>query len=47
MKVLDEEIFGPVVVIEPYDDFEDALAMANHSRYGLQTGCIRAMRGGL
>jgi acyl-CoA reductase-like NAD-dependent aldehyde dehydrogenase len=38
MKVLDEEIFGPVVVIEPYDDFEDALAMANHSRYGLQTG---------
>jgi acyl-CoA reductase-like NAD-dependent aldehyde dehydrogenase len=38
MKVLDEEIFGPVCVIEPYDDFEDALAMVNHSRYGLQTG---------
>jgi acyl-CoA reductase-like NAD-dependent aldehyde dehydrogenase len=38
MKVHDEEIFGPVVMIEPYDDFEDALAMVNHSRYGLQTG---------
>jgi acyl-CoA reductase-like NAD-dependent aldehyde dehydrogenase len=38
MKVHDEEIFGPVVLVEPYDDFEDALAMVNHSRYGLQTG---------
>jgi acyl-CoA reductase-like NAD-dependent aldehyde dehydrogenase len=38
MKVHDEEVFGPVVVVEPYDDFEDALAMVNHSRYGLQTG---------
>jgi acyl-CoA reductase-like NAD-dependent aldehyde dehydrogenase len=38
MKVQDEEIFGPVVLVEPYDDFEDALAMVNHSRYGLQTG---------
>jgi acyl-CoA reductase-like NAD-dependent aldehyde dehydrogenase len=38
MKVHDEEIFGPVVVIEPYDDFEDALAMVNRSRYGLQAG---------
>ncbi len=38
MKVHDEEVFGPVVMIEPYDDFEDALAMVNHSRYGLQAG---------
>jgi acyl-CoA reductase-like NAD-dependent aldehyde dehydrogenase len=38
MKVHDEEIFGPVVVIEPYDDFEDALASVNHTRYGLQAG---------
>jgi acyl-CoA reductase-like NAD-dependent aldehyde dehydrogenase len=38
MKVHDEEIFGPVLSIEPYDDFEDALASVNHSRYGLQAG---------
>ncbi len=38
MKVRDEEIFGPVVLIEPYVDFEEALAEVNHSRYGLQTG---------
>ena len=38
MKVHDEEIFGPVLVIEPYDDFEEALAQVNRSRYGLQAG---------
>ena len=38
MKLHDEEVFGPVVAIEPYNDFEDALEMVNHSRYGLQTG---------
>ena len=40
MKVRDEEIFGPVVCIEPYDDFEEALAEVNHSRYGLQAGLL-------
>jgi acyl-CoA reductase-like NAD-dependent aldehyde dehydrogenase len=40
MKVRDEEAFGPVVVIEPYDDFEQALADANHSKYGLQAGLL-------
>jgi acyl-CoA reductase-like NAD-dependent aldehyde dehydrogenase len=40
MKVRDEEVFGPVVVIEPFDDFEEALANANHSRYGLQAGLL-------
>jgi len=38
MKVRDEEVFGPVLVIEPYDDFEQALADVNHSKYGLQAG---------
>ncbi|HLI03315.1 MAG TPA: aldehyde dehydrogenase family protein [Terracidiphilus sp.] len=40
MKVRDEEIFGPVVLIEPYDDFEQALAAVNHSKYGLQAGLL-------
>ena len=40
MKVRDEEVFGPVVVIEPFDDFEEALAAANHSRFGLQAGLL-------
>jgi len=40
MKVHDEEIFGPVLAIEAYDDFEDALAAVNHSRYGLQAGLL-------
>ncbi len=40
MKVRDEEVFGPVLVIEPYDDFEQALADVNHSKYGLQAGLL-------
>jgi acyl-CoA reductase-like NAD-dependent aldehyde dehydrogenase len=40
MKVRDEEVFGPVVVIEPYEDFEQALADVNRSRFGLQTGLL-------
>lgn len=40
MKIRDEEVFGPVVAIEPYNDFEEALANVNHSRYGLQAGLL-------
>ncbi len=36
MKVQSEEVFGPVVCIEPYDDFETALNKVNDSRFGLQ-----------
>jgi acyl-CoA reductase-like NAD-dependent aldehyde dehydrogenase len=38
MKVNCQEIFGPVVTVEPYKDFDDALRKANHSAYGLQAG---------
>jgi acyl-CoA reductase-like NAD-dependent aldehyde dehydrogenase len=32
------EAFAPVVLLEPYDDFADAVAAADDSRYGLQAG---------
>jgi glyceraldehyde-3-phosphate dehydrogenase (NADP+) len=35
-KVYAEEVFGPVVVLERVDGFEQALAAVNASRYGLQ-----------
>jgi aldehyde dehydrogenase (NAD+) len=35
MTIAQEEIFGPVAVIMPYDDEEDAVRIANDSRYGL------------
>jgi acyl-CoA reductase-like NAD-dependent aldehyde dehydrogenase len=36
MKVIDQEVFGPVASFLPYDTFEAALAAANASDYGLQ-----------
>ena len=33
-----DEVFGPVMITEPFDDFEEALARVNRSKYGLQTG---------
>ena len=38
MKVNCEEIFAPVVTVEPYRDSEEALKMVNDSPYGLQAG---------
>jgi acyl-CoA reductase-like NAD-dependent aldehyde dehydrogenase len=37
-KVWCEEIFGPVATIDRYADFEQALEMANDSKFGLQAG---------
>ncbi len=36
MKVRSEEIFGPVVTVESYADYTDAIARVNETRYGLQ-----------
>jgi acyl-CoA reductase-like NAD-dependent aldehyde dehydrogenase len=33
-----QEVFGPVVTVNRYREFDEALAMANDSRYGLQAG---------
>jgi acyl-CoA reductase-like NAD-dependent aldehyde dehydrogenase len=38
MKVNCKEIFAPVVTVEPYDRFEEALDRVNDSDYGLQAG---------
>ncbi len=38
MKVRREEIFGPVVTLETYSDFDEAIALANETNYGLQAG---------
>ena len=38
MKVNCQEIFGPVVTIEPYRAFDEALRRINSSNYGLQAG---------
>ena len=35
MKVVEEEIFGPVVVAMPFDDLDQVVAAANNSIYGL------------
>lgn len=35
-KLRDREVFGPVATVESFDSFEDAVARANDSPYGLQ-----------
>ena len=38
MKVNCQEIFGPVVTVEPYASFDEALRRVNDSAFGLQAG---------
>jgi len=38
MKVVREEIFGPVVAATPYDDMDDLVRRANDTHYGLAAG---------
>jgi 5-carboxymethyl-2-hydroxymuconic-semialdehyde dehydrogenase len=35
MRIFQEEIFGPVVCVTPFDDEEHAIRLANDTRYGL------------
>jgi acyl-CoA reductase-like NAD-dependent aldehyde dehydrogenase len=38
MKVIDEEVFAPVVTVLGYDSIEEAIELVNDSKYGLQAG---------
>ncbi|HEY1180292.1 MAG TPA: aldehyde dehydrogenase family protein, partial [Phytomonospora sp.] len=37
-KVVREEVFGPVMILEPVSSIDEAYATVNDSRYGLQAG---------
>ena len=34
-RIMQEEIFGPVAALTPFDDLDEAVALANDTRYGL------------
>ncbi|MFD7665160.1 aldehyde dehydrogenase family protein [Streptomyces sp. NPDC059788] len=38
MRVFQEEIFGPVVAVAPFTDFDHAMTLANDTLYGLGAG---------
>ncbi len=38
MKVFYKEVFGPVIAITTYKDFDEAIDLVNDSEYGLQAG---------
>jgi acyl-CoA reductase-like NAD-dependent aldehyde dehydrogenase len=38
MKVCSEEVFGPVVALQTYGPLDEAIRLANGTRYGLQAG---------
>jgi acyl-CoA reductase-like NAD-dependent aldehyde dehydrogenase len=42
MKVCSQEVFGPVVAIATYERLDEALALANDTRYGLQAAIFTA-----
>jgi acyl-CoA reductase-like NAD-dependent aldehyde dehydrogenase len=44
LKVVDEEVFGPVLTVHRYDAWSEGLAMADATRYGLQAGVFTDSR---
>ena len=42
MKVCSEEVFGPVCVVNSYESLDEAIALANGTRFGLQAGIFTA-----
>src|SRR4026208_1534110 len=43
--IAQEEIFGPVLSVIPFDDDDDAVRIANNSRYGLSGAVTRKSLG--
>jgi acyl-CoA reductase-like NAD-dependent aldehyde dehydrogenase len=41
-KVSCDEVFGPVCIVAPYDSLDEAIELANGTRYGLQAGIFTA-----
>jgi acyl-CoA reductase-like NAD-dependent aldehyde dehydrogenase len=41
-KVSCDEVFGPVVTVAPYDSLDEAIELANGTRFGLQAGIFTA-----
>ena len=39
-QIFDEEIFGPLLQVYFYDDFESAVSLANQTAYGLSAGLL-------
>ncbi len=44
MRIAREEIFGPVLVVIPFEDDDDAVRIANDSEYGLSGGVCAGSR---
>jgi acyl-CoA reductase-like NAD-dependent aldehyde dehydrogenase len=42
MRISRDEVFGPVVAIQAYDSLDEALGLADDTRYGLQAGIFTA-----
>ena len=38
LRVVDEEVFGPVLTLHTYETWADAITMVNSGHYGLQCG---------
>jgi acyl-CoA reductase-like NAD-dependent aldehyde dehydrogenase len=44
LKVVEEEVFGPVLTVHRYDAWDQALTLADGTRYGLQAGVFTDSR---
>ncbi|PKH26484.1 succinylglutamate-semialdehyde dehydrogenase [Enterobacterales bacterium CwR94] len=43
-EIPDEEVFGPLLSVVRYDHYDDAIMLANNTRYGLSCGLVSAQR---